>query len=242
MLVLCRSLPLPIPQHKSLAHRPPVAMEPPPWSSTSSQGDASRMRRGNAAALTDFATTAEKPDTSSGTAPPRHLAEQLTSSHTFRALSTSSRKSSNPPTESQQTSTPKSDLGALFGRIFSRYSVQAFPRFQVLSISVLSSPSHGYEPFSYHPNLHIIVKIKLWSGKDWIYTYAMIDSGASTSFVDIRWAKRFIPHLLTSKSTPFQVSLGDGELGKTCRVTEEVQAKSQSAITKKTTYASASPS
>ena len=50
----------------------------------------------------------------------------------------------------------------------------------------------------------------------------MIDSGASTSFVDTRWAKRFIAHLLTPKSTPFQVSLGDGELAKTCRVTEEV--------------------
>ena len=50
----------------------------------------------------------------------------------------------------------------------------------------------------------------------------MIDSGASTSFVDTQWAKRFIAHLLTPKSTPFQVSLGDGELAKTCRVTEEV--------------------
>jgi hypothetical protein len=101
----------------------------------------------------------------------------------------------------------------------------SIPQFQVSSISVLSSPSHGYEPFSFHPNLHIIVKIKLWSGKDWIQTYAMIDSGASTSFVDIRWAKRRIPHLLNPKSTPFKVSLGDGELAKTCRVTEEVQAR-----------------
>jgi hypothetical protein len=94
-----------------------------------------------------------------------------------------------------------------------------------LSISVLSSPSHGYEPFSNHPNLHIIVKIKLWSGKGWIHTYAMIDSGASTSFDDVRWARRFISHLLVSKSTQFQATLGDGELPKTCRVTEEVQAQ-----------------
>ena len=101
----------------------------------------------------------------------------------------------------------------------------SIPQFQVSSISVLSSPSHGYEPFSFHPNLHIIVKIKLWSGKDWIQTYAMIDSSASTSFIDIRWAKRRIPHLLNPKSTPFKVSLGDGEFAKTCRVTEEVQAR-----------------
>jgi hypothetical protein len=53
----------------------------------------------------------------------------------------------------------------------------------------------------------------------------MIDSGASTSFVDVRWARRFISHLLLPKSTPFQVTLGDGELAKTCRVTEEVQAQ-----------------
>jgi RNase H-like domain found in reverse transcriptase/Reverse transcriptase (RNA-dependent DNA polymerase)/Integrase zinc binding domain/Chromo (CHRromatin Organisation MOdifier) domain len=53
----------------------------------------------------------------------------------------------------------------------------------------------------------------------------MIDSGASTSFVDIRWAKRRVPHLLNPKSTPFKVSLGDGELAKICRVTEEVQAR-----------------
>jgi hypothetical protein len=99
------------------------------------------------------------------------------------------------------------------------------PQFHVSSISVLSSPSHGYQPFSYHPNLHIIVKIKLWSGKDWIQTYAMIDSGASISFIDVRWARRFIAHLFVHKSNPFQVSLGDGELAKTCRVTEEVQAQ-----------------
>jgi hypothetical protein len=95
------------------------------------------------------------------------------------------------------------------------------PQFHISSISVLSSPSHGYQPFSYHPNLHIIVKIKLWSGKDWIQTYAMIDSGASTSFIDVRCAK-CIAHLLVPKSNPFQVTLGDGELAKTCRVTEEV--------------------
>jgi hypothetical protein len=53
----------------------------------------------------------------------------------------------------------------------------------------------------------------------------MIDSGASTSFVDVRWARRFIAHLLVPKSNPFQVSLGDGELAKTCRVTEEVRAQ-----------------
>ena len=52
----------------------------------------------------------------------------------------------------------------------------------------------------------------------------MIDSGASTSFIDVRWARR-IAHLLVPKSNPFQVSLGDGELAKTCRVTEEVQAQ-----------------
>ena len=101
----------------------------------------------------------------------------------------------------------------------------SIPQFQVSSISVLSSPSHGYEPFSYHPNLHIIVKIKLWSGEGWIQTYAMIDSGASASFIDTRWAKRYIAHLLKPKSSPFQVTLGDGELAKACRVTEEVQAQ-----------------
>ena len=53
----------------------------------------------------------------------------------------------------------------------------------------------------------------------------MIDSGASTSFIDVGWAKRHIARLLIPKSTPFQVTLGDGELGKTCRVTEEVQAQ-----------------
>ena len=53
----------------------------------------------------------------------------------------------------------------------------------------------------------------------------MIDSGASTSFIDVRWAKRYIARLLVPKSTPFQVTLGDGELAKTCRVTEEVQAQ-----------------
>jgi Aspartyl protease len=52
----------------------------------------------------------------------------------------------------------------------------------------------------------------------------MIDSGASTSFIDVRWAQR-IAHLLVPKSTPFQVSLGDGELAKTSRVTEEVRAR-----------------
>ena len=99
------------------------------------------------------------------------------------------------------------------------------PQFRVSSISVLSSPSHGYKPFSYHPNLHIIVKIKLWSGKGWIHTYATIDSGASASFVDVRWARRFISHLLVPKATPFQVTLGDGELAATSQVTEEVQAQ-----------------
>jgi hypothetical protein len=53
----------------------------------------------------------------------------------------------------------------------------------------------------------------------------MIDSGASTSFIDVKWAKRFIAHLLVPKSNPFQVSIGDDELPKTCRVTEEVQAQ-----------------
>jgi len=53
----------------------------------------------------------------------------------------------------------------------------------------------------------------------------MIDSGASTSFIDVRWATRCIAHLLVPKSNPFQVTLGDGELAKTCRATEEVQAQ-----------------
>jgi hypothetical protein len=52
----------------------------------------------------------------------------------------------------------------------------------------------------------------------------MIDFGASTSFIDVRWAKH-IAHLLVPKSTPFQVSLGDGRLTKTSRVTEEVRAR-----------------
>jgi len=99
------------------------------------------------------------------------------------------------------------------------------PRFQVSSISVFSSPSHGYQPFSYHPNLHIIVKIKIWSGKDWIHTYAMIDSGASATFIDAKWAKRYIAHLLAPKSTPYQVVLGDGALAKASLVTEEVHAQ-----------------
>jgi hypothetical protein len=53
----------------------------------------------------------------------------------------------------------------------------------------------------------------------------MIDSGASTSFIDVSWAKRYIARLLVPKSTPFQVTLGDGELTKTCRVNEEVRAQ-----------------
>jgi hypothetical protein len=53
----------------------------------------------------------------------------------------------------------------------------------------------------------------------------MIDSGASASFVDVRWAQRFISHLVVPKATPFQVTLGDGELAATSRVTEEVQAQ-----------------
>jgi hypothetical protein len=99
------------------------------------------------------------------------------------------------------------------------------PKFQVSSISVLSSPSHSYKPFGYHQHLHIIIEIKIWSGKDWIHTYAMIDSGASASFIDVGWAERRIAHLLVPKPTPFRVALGDGALAKASLVTKEVQAQ-----------------
>jgi hypothetical protein len=78
----------------------------------------------------------------------------------------------------------------------------------------------GFEPFSVNPHLHIIVKIKIKTSAGWISTYAMIDSGASASFIDQEFVKsKSLP--TNTKSSPFKVSLADGKLAQQSLVSHE---------------------
>ena len=78
----------------------------------------------------------------------------------------------------------------------------------------------GFKPFSVNPHLHIIVKIKIKTSAGWISTYAMIDSGASASFIDQDFVKsKFLP--TNAKSNPFKVSLADGKLAQQNLVSHE---------------------
>src|ERR1700692_1566885 len=114
---------------------------------------------------------------------------------------------------------PRVTWGPSSGGCLSPPSSFRYPLFKILSV-FKSLHLGGFKPFSVNPHLHIIVKIKIKSSAGWIPTYAMIDSGASASFIDQDFVKS--KSLSTNaKSNPFKVSLADGKLAQQSLVSHE---------------------
>ena len=114
---------------------------------------------------------------------------------------------------------PRVTWGPSLGGYLSPPSSFRYPLFKILSV-FKSLHLGGFKPFSVNPNLHIIVKIKIKTSAGWIPTYAMIDSGASASFIDQDFVKsKSLP--TNAKSSPFKVSLADGELAQQSLVSHE---------------------
>src|SRR5437762_6679828 len=80
---------------------------------------------------------------------------------------------------------PRVTLGPSMGATFT-LTPPRHALFKVLSVTALSAHSHSFLPYSdLDPHLHIIiVEIEIWTGKFWMQTFAMIDSGWSANMID----------------------------------------------------------
>ena len=97
--------------------------------------------------------------------------------------------------------------------------------FKVLSVTPLSAHSHGFLPYSdLDPHLHIIVEIEIWTGKCWMKTFAMIDSGCSANVIDSRFAAALNIHPII-KSRTIKYTMADGETRAGGTVTHDITTK-----------------
>src|SRR5436190_5357536 len=97
--------------------------------------------------------------------------------------------------------------------------------FKVLSVTPLSAHSHGFLPYSdLDPHLHIIVEIEIWTGKCWMKTLAMIDSGCSANVIDSRFAAALNIHPII-KSRAIKYTMADGETSAGGTVTHDITTK-----------------
>ena len=105
--------------------------------------------------------------------------------------------------------------------------------FKVLSVTALSAHSHGFLPYSdLDPHLHIIVEIEIWTGKFWMKTFAMIDSGCSANVIDSRFAAALNIHPII-KSRAIKYTMADGETSAGGTVTYDITTKSKLALIKR---------
>jgi hypothetical protein len=83
--------------------------------------------------------------------------------------------------------------------------------FQVLSVTSLSTHSHGFLPYSHlDSHLHIIIEAEVWTGNHWIETFVMIDSGCLANVIDSRFAAALnIPS--THKSRAVKYTMADSK-------------------------------
>ena len=97
--------------------------------------------------------------------------------------------------------------------------------FKVLSVTPLSAHSHGFLPYSdLDPHLHIIIEVEIWTGRHWIKTFVMIDSGCSANVIDSRFAAALnIPPKL--KSQAIKYTMADGKTSAGGTVTHDVTTK-----------------
>ena len=94
--------------------------------------------------------------------------------------------------------------------------------FKVLSVTPLSAHSHGYLPYSHlDPHLHIIIEVEVWTGKHWIKTFVMIDSGCSANVIDSRFAAA-LNITPVRKSQAIRYTMADGETSTGGTVTHDV--------------------
>ena len=98
------------------------------------------------------------------------------------------------------------------------------PLFTVLSFNPTVS-QNGFSPYSIlDPQLHIIIKLQLWTGNSWTSTFAMVDSGCSTNAIDLQFLQNH--HLaLIPKSKPLQITMADGSDSVGGSITHQVSSE-----------------
>src|SRR5437667_3411044 len=119
---------------------------------------------------------------------------------------------------------PRVTLGPSMGATF-MLTPPRHALFKVLSVTPLSAHSHGFLPYSdLDPHLHIIVEIEIWTGKFWMKTFAMIDSGFSANVIDSHFAAALNIHPII-KSRAINYTMADGETSAGGTVTYDITTK-----------------